>query len=222
MAAMPENAQRDATLCPIVPALLVERQDGTTRQWHHDSGHTRYLQVEAVEKLSPPELALNLHAANFTLWHLEDEARDPRASDRVIVECKRSIDRTNQQRNNLVERLDEALLGLLEQNADATLHSETPGQIVDRLSILALKIFHTREESERFNATLEHRERNLLRLKILVEQRNDLRDALTLLLDEIAAGRRRFRLYRQMKMYNDPELNPVLYAPMQHRGTSFS
>ena len=94
---------------------------------------------------------------------------------------------------------------------EAPLHSETPGMMIDRLSILALKIFHTEEETRRASATEEHRQRNRERLTLLREQRTDLAHALDALLDDVTNGRRRFKLYRQMKMYNDPELNPAVY-----------
>jgi hypothetical protein len=219
---MQPPSQPEVTAFPLVPATLADEQDGATHRWHSDAGNKQHLEVDLRAEIPATELALRLHAANFTLWHLEDEARDTGATDGTIVECKRSIDRTNQQRNNLVERLDEVLLQAMPQNESAPLHSETPGQIIDRLSILSLKIFHTREESERPTATAEHRERNSLRLQILTEQRADLRDALAMLFAEIMGGRRRFRLYRQMKMYNDPELNPVLYAASGRRSISTS
>jgi hypothetical protein len=107
--------------------------------------------------------------------------------------------------------MDASLSTTLEQNADAPLHSETPGMMIDRLSIMALKIFHTREETQRETATDAHREKNLFRLSVLMEQRADLAGCLDGLIADIREGRRRFKIYRQMKMYNDPELNPVLY-----------
>lgn len=159
---------------------------------------------------------LLLHRANFDLWHLEDAVRDPRATDAVIAERKRSIDRVNQQRNNLAERVDEELLSLLSAdalpNASAPLHSETPGMILDRLSILSLKIFHTGEEVERRDASPQHAQRNRQRLSILRQQSDDLAGCLAALWDDVCSGARRFALYRQMKMYNDSDLNPVLYS----------
>ncbi len=152
------------------------------------------------------------HRANFDLWHEEDRARDKSASAEGIATVKRAIDRLNQSRNDLVEAIDERLLAALgDQNPEAPLHSETPGLIVDRLSILALKIYHTHEEVCRESATETHRCRNEKRLAVLVEQRSDLAYCLDALLAHVIAGQRRFKLYRQMKMYNDPELNPVLY-----------
>ena len=157
------------------------------------------------------------HSANFNLWHEEDKARDPSATDSQIAAVKRSIDSLNQQRNDLVEAIDEWLLDRLPAPApSAVLHSETPGMMLDRLSILALKLFHTREQAERLDATPEHRKKNESRLSILQEQRSDLINALEALLDAIHAGQRSFRLYRQLKMYNDPELNPQVYG--KHRG----
>lgn len=157
-------------------------------------------------------LVLKQHMANFSLWHEEDRARDPEAPDSVIASVKHSIDRLNQVRNDLVEQMDMALLEAASQNTQAALHSETPGLIIDRLSILSLKIFHTREESRRAEATDSHRQRNIYRLQVLDEQREDLSRALNDLWNAVLAGERRFKLYRQLKMYNDPSLNPVLYG----------
>ena len=157
------------------------------------------------------------HHANFDLWHEEDKARDPLATDSQIATVKRAIDSLNQHRNDLVEAIDEWLLRHLPAPTPSTaLHSETPGMMLDRLSILALKLFHTREEAERPDASPEHRSKNKSRLRILQEQRSDLTDALEALLEAIHAGQKSFRLYRQLKMYNDPELNPQVYG--KHRG----
>jgi hypothetical protein len=155
------------------------------------------------------QLVLDQHRANFDLWHREDEARDPDASDRTIVQTKHDIDRLNQIRNDLAEQIDLALLDLTPDKPTAPLHSESPGLIIDRLSILALKIFHTR--SQLYRSTIEHQQRNHLRLLVLNEQRTDLSGCLADLWKEVLAGNRRFKLYRQLKMYNDPTLNPVLY-----------
>jgi hypothetical protein len=129
------------------------------------------------------------------------------------------VDQINQRRNDLAEELDRALLGWLETgglgalpNPEAPLHSESPGLIVDRLSILALKIYHTREEAERTDAPDGHADRNRERLAILEEQRSDLAACLDALWHETLAGTRRFKLYRQLKMYNDPTLNPAIYT----------
>ena len=159
------------------------------------------------------------HRANFDLWHIEDEARSPHASDAELASVKRRIDRTNQLRNDLAEQLDRALLSWLEErglpHAAAPLHSETPGLIIDRLSILSLKIYHTRAEAERTGADPGHAQRNFDRLAILEEQRADLAACLDALWLEVLAGTRRFKLYRQLKMYNDPSLNPAIYGKKQ-------
>ena len=157
-------------------------------------------------------LATAQHNANFDLWHEEDKARSPEATDADIAEVKHAIDKLNQRRNDLVEKIDLWLLERLEQNEKAPLHSETPGLMIDRLSILALKIYHTEEEEHRETATEAHRRRNADRLALLKEQRSDLAACLDALWGEILQGTRRFKLYRQMKMYNDPELNPAVYG----------
>ncbi|MGA2249339.1 DUF4254 domain-containing protein [Terracidiphilus sp.] len=156
------------------------------------------------------------HRANFDLWHTEDEARTPGATDEQIADVKRRIDTTNQKRNDLSEQIDafllEVLVGQELPAENAPLNSESPGLMIDRLSILALKIYHTREESERADAPNGHVERNLARLMILEEQRADLALCLDALWKETMAGTRRFKLYRQLKMYNDPSLNPAIYT----------
>ena len=148
-------------------------------------------------------------------WHLEDLIRDPAIKPDEALLVKRQIDRSNQDRTDLVERIDSYFM---EQYGDVTplpgagLNTETPAWAVDRLSILALKIYHMQAEATRPDATAEHREKCQHKLNVLLEQRTDLSGAIDTLLDDLAAGRKRMKLYRQMKMYNDPSLNPVLYA----------
>ncbi len=162
------------------------------------------------------QLIGDLHRANFDLWHTEDEARTPGATAAQIADVKRRIDTTNQKRNDLAEQIDAFLLEVLAGQGlpaeNAPLNSESPGLMIDRLSILALKIYHTREEAERTDAPNGHVERNLARLAILEEQRADLATCLDALWKETMAGTRRFKLYRQLKMYNDPSLNPAIYT----------
>ena len=164
------------------------------------------------------------HRANFDLWHIEDEARVPSATDATLAAVKRRIDTTNQLRNDLAEDLDHALLAWLQPQGLpaplAPLHSESPGLMIDRLSILALKIFHTREEAERPGAPEGHAGRNRDRLAILEEQRADLAACLDALWREVLAGTRRFKLYRQLKMYNDPQLNPAIYRDLHDESAS--
>jgi hypothetical protein len=199
-------APESAAPAVLNAAGLVELQDCATTGWHHAQA------IPSPDGVLLP-LALAQHRANFDLWHQEDDARSPMASDATIAEVKHTIDRLNQQRNDLVEQIDEFLLSLAgPQDEAAPLHSETPGLIIDRLSILSLKIFHTDEEVHRPTGSDQHHERNRQRLAILVQQRSDLVACLDALWADVLSGRRRFRLYRQMKMYNDPELNPVLYS----------
>ena len=185
-------------------------QDDATRRWHEPAPAEPFQQPQQHAELEA--LVLAQHRANFDLWHREDTARDPDSTDSDIAAIKRAIDTLNQQRNDLVEQIDRLLCNEAgEQNAEAPLHSETPGLMIDRLSILALKLYHTEQETLRPEATAEHRERNRARLQVLIEQRGDLAACLDALWADVLAGRRRFKLYRQMKMYNDPALNPVLY-----------
>jgi hypothetical protein len=161
------------------------------------------------------DTVLDQHLANFELWHTEDRARTPGATDHEIAEVKHAIDRINQRRNDLAERCDLLLLAELEKRGlpqpEAELHSESPGLIIDRLSILALKIWHTAEEVRRPDSPEGHAERNRARLAFLTEQRSDLAACLDRLWQQTLAGQRRFKLYRQLKMYNDPSLNPAIY-----------
>jgi len=196
----------------MLDALLIARmQDEMTVALHTTDAQ---LEIEAVAD-GLIALAMAQHRANFELWHEEDKARAPEATDAEIARVKRAIDGLNQRRNDLVEKMDAWLMERLEQNDAAPLHSETPGLMIDRLSILALKIYHTREESERASAGEAHRVRNKDRLGLLQEQREDLAGCLDALWAEVLGGKRRFKLYRQMKMYNDPELNPAVYGRKQ-------
>lgn len=194
-------------------ATIVALQDRMAESWHKDS--------KTVDGPPPADwlsAVTRHHRANFNLWHIEDEARAPGASDAELAGVKRRVDQTNQRRNDLIEELDRALLDWLQTralpNPSAPLNSESPGLIIDRLSILALKIYHTREETGRADAPEGHVSRNLERLAILEEQRADLARCLGDLWFETLAGTRRFKLYRQLKMYNDPSLNPAIYRKL--------
>jgi hypothetical protein len=208
----------------IVIQDIVPMQDRLTRKWHDLPAADSAKEPEAENGKATSDdkqrqdwlgLVAHQHRANFDLWHIEDEARKPNASNADLADVKRRIDSTNQLRNDLVELLDQMLLVWLQAralpNPGAPLHSETPGLIIDRLSILSLKIYHTREEVERTHAPEGHAARNRERLAILEKQRRDLAGCLDALWKEIESGARRFELYRQMKMYNDPSLNPAIY-----------
>jgi Protein of unknown function (DUF4254) len=191
---------------------IVDLHDRCTRSWHVSPEDT----FSSGEGNGWLERVARQHRANFDLWHIEDEARTPGATDADLAGVKRRIDSTNQLRNDLAEDLDRFLLAQLAPQhlpaPGAALHSESPGLIIDRLSILALKIYHTGEEAERGDAPAGHEERNRGRLAILKEQRSDLAHCLDALWRDTLAGVRRFKLYRQLKMYNDPTLNPAIYG----------
>ena len=197
---------------------IVELHDQRTQDWHRpDTADAATAERDGAAESSGPwlQLVARQHRANFDLWHIEDEARAPGATDADLAQVKRGVDRTNQLRNDLAEELDSTLLHWLEPQRlpapDAPLNSESPGLMIDRLSILALKIYHTREEIERPGAQAGHAERNRERLAVLEMQRNDLARCLDELWRETLDGTRRFKLYRQLKMYNDPSLNPAVY-----------
>lgn len=148
-------------------------------------------------------------------WHLEDIIRDPEIDPREALALKRRIDKSNQVRTDMVEDIDTWLRESykdVETLPDATINTESPAWALDRLSILALKLWHMREQAERCDAGEEHRSRSRGRLEVLMEQRRDLSVAIDQLLSDIASGRKYMKVYRQMKLYNDPATNPVLYA----------
>ncbi|MDR0891338.1 MAG: DUF4254 domain-containing protein [Mediterranea sp.] len=148
-------------------------------------------------------------------WHFEDIIRDPQIDPSEALTLKRRIDKSNQDRTDLVELIDSYFLDRYKEvtlQPDATINTESPAWAVDRLSILALKIYHMRQEVERTDTTEEHRAQCQTKLSILLEQQKDLSLAIDQLLADIAAGRKYMKVYKQMKMYNDPALNPVLYA----------
>ena len=194
---------------------IARLHDDCTRRWHtieprFEGDPTSF--DAAVEQQ---------HFANFELWHEEDKARKPGAHDYEIATVKRNIDKFNQRRNDLMERCDIFLLTYLAKKnlprPESPLHSESFGLMIDRLSILSLKIYHTQQEIERTNAPAGHAERNRERLATLTEQRDDLAGALDTLWDDVMAGSRRFKLYRQLKMYNEPSLNPQVYDATKPR-----
>ena len=192
---------------------IVELHDRLTESWHGSAGV-----ADGAEKTGWLTLVAAQHNANLELWHIEDEARTPGCTDAELAAVKRRVDTTNQRRNDLAEALDRALLDSIQPRGlpycDAPLNSESPGLMIDRLSILALKIYHTREEAGRAGAPEGHADRNRARLAILEEQRADLACCLDSLWRETLAGTRRFKLYRQLKMYNDPSLNPAVYRKL--------
>ena len=148
-------------------------------------------------------------------WHLEDIIRDPHIDPQDALALKRRIDRSNQDRTDLVEDIDSyfrQVYSEVKPLPDARLNTESPAWAVDRLSILALKIYHMQEQVDRKDASDEHRQKCQAKLGVLLEQQKDLSLAIDQLLEDIEAGRKYMKVYRQMKMYNDPSTNPVLYA----------
>jgi hypothetical protein len=147
-------------------------------------------------------------------WHLEDIIRDPHIDPAEALGLKRRIDRSNQDRTDLVEEIDtyfRKVYSSVTPLPDARLNTESPAWAIDRLSILALKIWHMREQTERTDADAEHLQKCQAKLDVLLEQQEDLSTAIDQLLEDIEAGRKYMKVYRQMKMYNDPSTNPVLY-----------
>lgn len=148
-------------------------------------------------------------------WHLEDIIRNPEIEPEYALKIKRRIDKSNQDRTDLVELIDSYMLDKyknVQVQKDATVNTESPAWAIDRLSILALKIYHMHIEANRPDTKEKHKEECRKKLNTLLEQRKDLSLAIDQLLIDIEAGRKYMRVYKQMKMYNDPSLNPVLYA----------
>ena len=148
-------------------------------------------------------------------WHLEDLIRDPEIDPVEALALKRRIDKSNQDRTDLVEKIDSYFrtkYAGVKPLPDAKINTESPAWAIDRLSILALKIYHMREQVERTDATPQHVATCKAKLDVLLEQRKDLSLSIEQLLDDIAAGRKYMKVYRQMKMYNDPSTNPVFYG----------
>ena len=146
-------------------------------------------------------------------WHYEDIIRNPDINPDDALVLKRKIDASNQDRTDLVEFIDSYFLNKyqsVDDEADATINTESPAWAIDRLSILALKVYHMNHEATRADASLEHREKCQAKLEVLLEQKNDLSLAIDQLLADIESGVKYMKVYKQMKMYNDEELNPIL------------
>lgn len=148
-------------------------------------------------------------------WHLEDIIRDPNIDPVEALKIKRRIDASNQERTDMVEYIDSYWLDMYKDvpmDKDAKINTETPAWAIDRLSILALKIYHMDQEVRRDDVSAEHHTSVKTKLDTLLTQRVDLSTGIEELLDDIKAGRKYMKVYKQMKMYNDPSLNPVLYG----------
>ena len=190
---------------------IAARQTDLTARWHQTTpaatgeGFTRLLEEN--------------HLRNFSLWHEEDVARRDDLGFEAVYRSKRAIDRFNQERNNFAEEMDKAIVAALSPvESGCPRNSETPGMMIDRLSILALKEFHMREETERADASEEHKKKCAEKLARIHRQRSDLAGCLADLFADVAAKRRTFSVYYQFKMYNDPALNPQLYGKTPSSG----
>jgi hypothetical protein len=181
---------------------------------YHEHNDVHQAISNPYEKSSIEHLLFLKNWIDTVQWHLEDIIRDPKIDPVEALGLKRWIDRSNQERTDVVEYIDGYFLDKFSKvstAADASINTESPAWAIDRLSILALKIYHMQEEANRADATPEHRAACQRKLDILLEQQQDLGTAIEALLADIEAGKKFMKVYKQMKMYNDPSLNPVLY-----------
>ena len=191
---------------------LTDLHKHLVEKWHEDEISNPYVGMEA--------LVCTQFSFNFQLWHEEDIARSRDVGDEKIAVVKRNIEGFNQNRNDWIEKIDDYISDQLEElgieaEAGARLNTETPGSVIDRLSILALRIYHMEEQAGRQDATDEHREKAQQKLAVCFLQMDNLSRSLQELIDDIYAGKMTHRTYRQFKMYNDPTMNPYLYKAQQ-------
>jgi len=185
---------------------VLSLQKAEISEWHEE--------ITNKEESLPWKFIEENNQYNFKLWHEEDIARIREIDPLRIVEAKRNIDQYNQARNNAMEKIDEWILNYLDMAGVLTaekLHSETPGMMIDRLSIMQLKRYHMEEETLRADASEEHKAKCFGRVNVLDEQIADLSNCLKDILEQLSSGALKFKVYRQFKMYNDPSLNPQLY-----------
>lgn len=223
--------------------LATQLQVQTVARWHRkpveiDSSVDDFLSIHAADAIAvsvAPGAVVSRHVAalandrvwwstvcqqhsfNFQLWHEEDLARSPVASDGEIAQVKRAIDRFNQSRNDWIEKVDDLLSQQIEAlqitvRPNAGMNTETPGSALDRLSIMALRIYHLDEQMVRLDVDADHRQKVRRKLEVCQQQHVDLAHSLGQLLSNIFSGSVRHRTYRQCKMYNDPTLNPQVYG----------
>lgn len=187
----------------------------TVARWHREPVDNPYGDPNNSPNCVLP-VVCQQHQFNYLLWHEEDIARSPDVSDSDIARVKRAIDKYNQQRNDWIERVDDWITEDIQTRnvslaPDARLNTETPGSAIDRLSIMALRIYHLNEQLERTDIDQAHIDKVTHRIAVCRLQFADLSQSLRELLADIYTGTKRHRTYRQMKMYNDPSLNPYLY-----------
>lgn len=188
---------------------VTQLQDSTTARWHREPVDNPYSGFMAI--------VCQQHAFNFELWHQEDIARSPDVTDERIAQVKRNIDKLNQNRNDWIEKIDDWITETLEQNSivaedKAPINTETPGSVIDRLSILSIRLYHLDEQMDRPDVDDQHIQSVRHKIAICRLQQKELSTALDALMSDIIQGRKRHRTYRQFKMYNDPALNPYLYG----------
>lgn len=209
----------------VKDALLKAKtaQDKATADWHvNEPLDSKDVCSPGLEKGENGEesliaLALAQHLMNFKLWHTEDQARRKDVGDDVIAHCKRTIDGFNQRRNDFMEKVDACIVNMclphMPKADEATRYNtESIGAAVDRMSIISLKAYHMREETERTDVEQGHIDSCKHKLAVLYEQREDLFTSILELIDDYASGAKHPRVYYQFKMYNDPNLNPAVYA----------
>jgi len=187
---------------------IIELQTTTVARWHREPIDNPYDSIEST--------ICKQHSFNYQLWHEEDIARSRDVTDAEIARVKRSIDSFNQQRNDWIEKVDDEITQAIEKSGvtpdpNVPMNTETPGSTIDRLSIMSLRIYHLREQLDRDDVSQEHLESVQQKIAVCLLQQDELKNALQQLLEDIFAGRKRHRVYRQFKMYNDPALNPYLY-----------
>jgi len=187
----------------------------------NDYHHTDNVDFPVQNPYNEDSIASYLYLKNWidtVQWHLEDIIRNPDIDPVEALKLKRRIDKSNQERTDIVELIDNYFLEKyrnVQIQSDATINTESPAWAIDRLSILELKIFHIEKEIERVDIDDIQREKCVIKRQILHEQRKDLMTALNDLIDDISKGRKYMKVYKQMKMYNDPSLNPILYTHKQ-------
>ncbi|EMK01811.1 MULTISPECIES: DUF4254 domain-containing protein [unclassified Leptospira] len=192
-------------------AKVVEIFKNSVSDWHKEES-------PSANPFPPSSLEFLFYQKNqidTIQWHVEDEIRRPDLPDKDLVQFKRRIDALNQERTDLVEQIDDqisAMFKSVEKKPNARMNSETPAWLIDRMSILELKIYHMKEQTERKDVSPEHIQTCQNKLNVLLEQRADLSNCLDELLDDLAKGDKFYKVYRQMKMYNDKNLNPSLYT----------
>lgn len=225
----PQHDLGQALLNALAESFAAQTQ--SVEAWHKSAPKDGYSPPQAsdITLKTLKDTILGQHYMNFKLWHIEDEVRRRDVSTEVIAQCKRDIDACNQARNDRMEAVDFCLLSLLRPllpdpaidsrtgAARTRYNTEPPGLAVDRLSILALKIYHMREQARRPDADAAHREACRKKLEVLLEQRQDISQALLDLISEYLSGNKQPKLYFQFKMYNDPALNPAVYKNLNQK-----